>query len=107
MDEPGYVDGRHYTEHVGVVKQLKRAGGNSEAVALLLRLVEATESEDSLEEMGVAPWYYEQLAILYRKQGDRDAEREILSRFARQRHAPGVKPAKLMSRLEALEDGSS
>lgn len=99
----GYVDGKHCTEHVATVKQLKRDGNCDDAVTLLLRLVDATESEDAVEEWGVAPGYYEQLAIVYRRQADPDSERGILRRFARQRHAPGVKPARLMKRLKKLD----
>ncbi len=101
----GYVDGKHYTEHVETVKQLKRDGNYHDAATLLLRLVDATESEDAVERFGVAPWYYEQLAIIYRKQGEPDSERTVLRRFARQRHAPGAKPAKLMKRLEEFDTG--
>ena len=43
-DEPGYVDGVHYTEHVERIKGLKRAQRRSEALALLLKCVEATEA---------------------------------------------------------------
>ena len=34
----------------------------------MLKCVEATEAEDSLNGWGVAPGYYEELAILYRKE---------------------------------------
>ena len=50
-EQPGYVDGRHYTEYVKTVKQLKRDGRLDEAVALLLRLVDATEAEDAVEDV--------------------------------------------------------
>ena len=49
---------------------------------------------------GVAPWYYEQLAIIYRKRKGYDSELRILGRFAEQKHGPGIKPAKLLARLE-------
>jgi len=48
----------------------------------------------------VAPWPYEQLAIIYHRTKDYTSEVHILERFARQRHASGVKPAKLLERLE-------
>ena len=71
-----------------------------EAERLLLELVEATESENEIERLGVAPWYYEQLAISYRKRGDIRSEVQILERFARQKQAPGVMPPTLLNRLE-------
>ena len=52
------------------------------------------------EDGGGAAWYYEQLAILYGKQKRPREELGILERYAAQRHAPGVKPAKLAERLE-------
>ena len=98
-DRPGYVDGVHYTEHVERIKGLKRAQRMSEALALLLKCVEATEAEDSLNGWGAAPGYYEELAILYRKEKRYVDEVAILERFKRQRKAPGVLPEKLAARL--------
>lgn len=100
--EAGTVRGRHYTEHVETVKQLRREGSVEEAEQLLLELVDATEAESRSNgpDWGVAPWYYEQLAILYRKQGSAENEVAILERYAAQPHAPGVSPPKLFERLE-------
>lgn len=100
---PGLVDGKHYTTYVDTVKQLKREGKLDEAEALLLRLVDATEQEASVEGSGVAPGYYEQVAIVRSKRGDLEGELEILRRFARQQHAPGVLPAKLLLRKRKVE----
>jgi hypothetical protein len=96
---PGYVRGRHFTEYVEEVKRLKRSGLDREAEDLLLELVSATEAEAESEAWGVAPWYYEQLAVVYRKRGDVDQEVSILERFAAQPHAPGVMPPRLLERL--------
>jgi hypothetical protein len=98
-DSAGYVDGKHFTEYVEDVKDLKRAGDMDSAEPLLLRLVDATESECAVDGWGVAPWYYEQLAIVYRRQRLYDKEVAILERFAAQKHAPGVTPGQLMERL--------
>ncbi len=96
----GYVRGVHYTGYVEEVKQLRRSGQETEAERLLLELVKATEDEAMVERWGVAPWYYEQLAILYRKRRDPLREVEILERFARQEHAGGVMPPELLARLQ-------
>ncbi|HWO71024.1 MAG TPA: hypothetical protein VNP94_09760 [Actinomycetota bacterium] len=91
------------------MRRLRREGKEDEAERLLLRLVDAVEAEAAAEGWGVAPWYYEQLAIIYRKRKDLDAEVRILERFAGQRHAPGASPPKLLERLEkarALRDRS-
>lgn len=100
----GYVEGKHFTEHVGAVKQLKRAGKLDEAAALLLKLVNATEAESSKGVGGVAPWYYEQLAIIYRKQNKLKSEVSILKRYQSQEKAPGVKPGILLERLLKVEE---
>jgi len=99
-DRPGYYKGRHFTTYVEEVKALKRKEQLEEAERLLLELVKASEAEDKVDKLGVAPWYYEQLAMLHRKRKDYAAEVEVLERFARQRHAPGVTPSRLLARLE-------
>jgi hypothetical protein len=103
-NEPGYVKGKHFTEYIDEVKQLRRDGNTLEVVPLLLELVAATENESKSKGYGVAPWYYEQLAIVYRKIGSVNDEIEILERFSKQKHARGVKPAKLILRLERLRN---
>lgn len=89
----------HYTEYVVQVKYLKELGRDDEAIDLLTKLVAETEKEAARKGWGVAPWYYEQLAILYRK-GKRFADEvAILERYERQPKAPGVGPEKLANRL--------
>lgn len=51
------------------------------------------------EGWGVAPWYYEQLAIGYRKRNDIRSEIAVLERFAGQQRAPGATPPQLLERL--------
>lgn len=96
----GDVRGRHFTEYVDDVRALRRSGREVEAETLLLELVDATEEEARREGWGVAPWYYEQLAISYRKAGDIQSEIRILERYAAQKHAPGASPPKLLQRLD-------
>jgi len=99
-DKPGYYKGRHYSEYLEEVGRLKRTGDMERARSLLLDLVEATESESRATGWGVPPWYYEQLAIIYRKAEDYDSEVAILERFAQQEHGPGVMLGRLMVRLQ-------
>lgn len=82
------------------IKILRREGQEDAAEKLLLKLLDAIELEVASEGFGVAPWYYEQLAIIYRKQKDYLKEIEILERFAKQKHAPGASTPKLLERLE-------
>ena len=72
----GYVDGRHFTEFVDEVRNLKASANHTEAEMLLLFLIDATESAPP-----PAPWYYEQLAIIYRKDERLADEAAILKRF--------------------------
>ncbi len=65
--EPGFYNGRHYTEYVEEVKSLKREGRLEEAERLLLALITATKAEARAQKWEPAPWYEDQLAIVYRK----------------------------------------
>lgn len=98
---PKSADGDHYTDYVERVKQLKSEKKNEEAIQLLLKLVDETEKEAESQGhgWGVAPWYYEQLAILYKKEKQHDDEIKILERYKRQPKAPGAGPKKLADRL--------
>jgi len=80
LHEPGCYNGRHFTTYVADVEALKREGKLIEAEQLLLELVAATEREDEIDKMGAAPWYYEQLAIIYRKRKEPAKEVAILER---------------------------
>jgi hypothetical protein len=95
---------KHYTDALGTIKSLKKSGKDSELERILWWCVESTEAESTAEGLGVAPYYYEELAKLYRKRKDYQAEAGILERFAQQIHAPGVKPAKLLERLERARE---
>lgn len=96
----GLVNGKHYTEYVESVKELKREGKLDIAEALLLRLIRAVEEEAEAENWIVAPWYYEQLAIIYRKQKDNTKELNILRRFANHKHEDNHP---LLDRLRKIE----
>ena len=81
------------------VRDHKRSGRYDEALVILDGCMRVEESHSG----GVAPWYYEQAAIVHRKRRDRDAELALLRRFAAQQHAPGATPPKLLERLAKLE----
>ena len=119
IENAGSMDDAHYTDCIEQIKKLKREGKNAEAIDILLRCVQKTETESKkydskplLDDMfaflregrsegggGVAPWYYEQLAILYRKEKQYAKEVEILERYSSQPKALGVGPKKLAERL--------
>jgi hypothetical protein len=102
MSDSGFHDGRHYTEYVETVEDLKRQNNLDEAEKLLISLVAATEAESKAKNWGVAPYHYEQLAIIYRQKQEPREELGILERFSKQQHAPGAKPAKLLYRLNKV-----
>ncbi|HZW43705.1 MAG TPA: hypothetical protein VFF32_04855 [Dermatophilaceae bacterium] len=104
VDKPGYYRGRHFTGWVEAIKELKRAGRLDDAIELLGGLVEATEAEARVDSNGVAPWYYEQLAIIHRKRRDLAQEVAILQRYADQRHAPGQVPQQMAARLRKARE---
>ena len=85
---------------VGRVKELKRSCEYAAALSLLLAEIDSQEQVSVEQKCGVAPWYYEQAAIIYRKLDDPSAEISILERFMAQRHAPGVGPGELLLRLQ-------
>jgi len=101
-NKAGFVEGKHYTGHVERVRQLKRERRHSKAITLLLKLIDATEAEAKVmgPGHGVAPWYYEQLAIVYRKEKRYADEVAVLERYEAQQKAPGVGPQKLAARLK-------
>lgn len=90
----------HYTKCVERVKWLKREKRHAEAIELLLEAVDSTEAEAEEHGWGVAPWYYEQLAIIYRKEKNAEAEVEILERYETQTTAAGSGPSALRKRLK-------
>lgn len=102
-DPPGYYKGKHYTDWADTVKKLKREDRLDDAESLLMMLVDATEAESRVEGLGVAPLYYQQLAIAYRKKKELDNELEILERYDRQKKAPGTLPKQLKERLQKVK----
>lgn len=100
----GYVDGRLYVTFVNDVKELKKLGEIEEAERLLLRLVVAMEEACRKNNDGVAPWYYNELAKIYRKKKEYQKEVTILKRFSHQKHARGVGPKKLLELLEKARE---
>jgi hypothetical protein len=98
---PGYYKGRHFTTWVSEVRALKRKGDTEGVERLLLALVNATEAECKAKgpHWGVAPWYYEELAKLYRARKDYAAEVAILERYEGLPHGGGSKPPQMAERL--------
>lgn len=95
----GNFRGKHYTGWVEVVKQLKRDKHPQVAADLLLNLLPVVEEEARFRGWGVAPWYFEQLAIIRRQQRDYAGEVEVLERYAAANAAHGGLGPELDRRL--------
>jgi hypothetical protein len=63
-EKPGFYKEKLFTEYVEEVKSLTRENRLEDAEKLLLELINATESDSKY---GVAPWYYEKLAICFNR----------------------------------------
>lgn len=103
-DMAGQVDGKYHADYVDAIAQMKAEKRHVEAVALLLRLVDAIEQESKISGHGVAPWAYEELAIIHRKEDRLTDEIAILERYFQQKQAPGATPARLEKRLERARE---
>jgi hypothetical protein len=103
----GLFNGKHYLEYVEAVKQLKREKRNQEAIELLLKLIDAVEGETEAYKSNridwfTAHWYYEQLAIIYRKEKKYSDEVAILERH--QQINNGAGSTKLAERLKKARE---
>jgi hypothetical protein len=103
LSEPERPDNKaHFTEHVPRIKWLESNGRSDEAIEVLLKLVDQVEKESRTRHTGVAPWYYEQLAIQYRRKKMFEEELAILERYEKQTKAPGALVKKLADRLAKI-----
>jgi len=104
--DSGLVDDKHYSTFVDEVKALKKALDHDAAAGLLLRLIDAVEEESRVggKEWSVAPWYYEQLAIIYRKERGYKNEASVLRRYVLQYKGKRDKPSdKILERLKKAQ----
>jgi hypothetical protein len=106
IDVPEPKVGAHYTQFVPRIEWLKRQGRDEEAISILLKLLDQVEDESNREGWGVAPWYYEQLAVLYRRKKRTPEEVAILERYQRQKKAAGTSVQKMMDRLAKLRQST-
>ena len=97
------VEGEMYwsEDHIEAVKRMKREGRLDDAAHRLKLMVNAAHRESQMiSEGGVAPWPFEQLAIVFRKQKKHEDEIRLLEIFMELPHAPGAGPQRLKERLE-------
>ena len=101
--KPGYFQDKRYNEYVEIVKDLKRANEYEKAEKLLLILVKAAEAESKVNECDPAPWFYEQLAIIYRKQELYDKEIVILEQYIGNKWLKN-EPTEFIERLNKVKE---
>jgi len=102
-EQAASINGKHYIGYAETVKQLKREKKHNEVIDLLKKLIKAVEDEGKVyrsngRDWFIAPWYYEQLAIVYRKEKRYDDEVAILERHQEQNNGEGS--TKLAERLK-------
>ena len=77
-------NGKHYTEMLGSITTLKRHNKNQEVIDILKETIKAIEREKKLSKEKyyiTAPYYYEQLAIMYRKEKQYQDEVNLIEHF--------------------------
>ena len=102
----GLIDeNHHYTDSVEDIKLLKRMKKNVEAINLLEKAVKAVENESKNADNGwvLAPWYYEQLAIMYRKEKRYTDEVNILERYINHPSTTSAYTLKFEERLKKVK----
>lgn len=93
----------HFTSLVPGIKTAVREGDLDSAVALLLRAIDAVEAEAAAKgpQWPIAPWYYERLAIVYRKLKMPSREIAVLERYVLAHRGRLEAPySQLLARLE-------
>lgn len=107
----GEVEGKYYAEHVESYKDLKRAGRLEEACILLKKCVKAAEretakfrSKEGWENYTLAPAYYWELAIIYRKMKLYALECDILERYINNPAAVKERLGGFAERLEKAQN---
>jgi hypothetical protein len=85
---------------INEVKRMIRDGREEEAEPVLLELVAAIEREAQIHGGRLAHWYYERLAIIYRRRRDYASEIAILTRYCQYEGAKHAIPEGIQKRLD-------
>ncbi len=83
---------------IGRINELKTKRMYDEAEQLLLHCISLSES--SAKTLGISPWYYEQIAEIYRIKKEFAKEVTILERYLRKEKAPGTRRGHLYEKLK-------
>lgn len=80
-EEAGSVHGRHYTEWVPKLDELRSSGDDDSAPALLLECIDAAERAVRVAGMEPAPGYTKRAAVIYRRRKDYAREIQVMERW--------------------------
>jgi hypothetical protein len=103
------ADVLRYTDQVSTITELKRAAHLADAAVLLARTILAVEAEAAQkgQTWKLAPWYYKELAIVYRKMKHFDAEVLVLKRYLDHPKSIPQRRAEFASRLAKARELSA
>jgi DNA polymerase-3 subunit epsilon len=96
----GTPEAKRISALVESIKRAKREDRLADAENELLQELDRQEAQAEANNRGVAPWYYEQLSIIYAKEKRYADEIAVLRRYDRQPKAPGAMPMQMRDRLE-------
>ncbi|GAA1864376.1 hypothetical protein WHI96_19590 [Pseudonocardia tropica] len=83
VEAAGQVRGRHFTEWVPHLDELRKQRRDDESLTLLLEIIAAAERAAAIKTMDPPPGYTKRAAVIYRRQRDHLAEVAILERYLR------------------------
>ncbi len=86
------------------IQSLKRIGNLEEAERLLRQYIVVMESDVQINHSIPRPWFYEQLAMIYRKRKQYHLECSILEQYAQQTPLVGTMPQPLAKRLQKAKE---
>lgn len=89
-----------FSTRVNEIRTMIREGREEEVEPVLLEVVAAIEREAQIHGGRVAHWYYERLAIIYRRRQDYASEIAILTRYCQQEGTKCAIPEGIQKRLD-------
>jgi len=96
----------NYLEFGDIIKEFIRNNELKEAEDYLLRIIDLIERITIKKGIGISPGFYLELAKLYKKQGSKEKEINILHRFLVQPKAGGEQSKKILERYAKLIDST-
>ncbi len=79
--EAGLVRGRHYTEWIPTLDELRSSGDDDTALTLLWECIQAAERAARVAGTSPAPGYTKRAAVIYRRRKDYAREIEVMERW--------------------------